>query len=64
MIPGHIARAYVVRCYLCCEYTVYYARCGNRITKKTTVRSARQNGWSKTKNGWAHKECVNKLEGG
>jgi hypothetical protein len=59
---GKAVRAYLFACTHCKEGALVY-RLGRPITLRGAERAARENSWTKTGQGWAHKCCVSKCEG-
>jgi hypothetical protein len=55
---GKCVKAYILTCLYCRREAVYYSTNGKPVPQSLAERWARNDGWTKTKQGWAHKTCV------
>lgn len=56
---GKVSRAYVYRCHCCPHYDIYeWTRTDRLLLIGVAHQYARQDGWSKKKNGWTCPSCV------
>jgi hypothetical protein len=56
VLRGQMVRGFIVTCLACGVNDVCY-RLGRPMTRAEAERWARKNGWTKSKDGWAHRAC-------
>jgi len=57
-LRGKAVPAYIFACFHCGVERTFNEATGQSLPKWLAEKWARAEGWTKTKNGWAHKACA------